>query len=81
MPCIKIPSGSYFRYERPISNTVVTHVGAPVVWGLRIIDTSDKATATALEKAQRVLLISQNEFAEWRSVGFRSLSILIISQE
>ncbi|GFY15145.1 hypothetical protein TNCV_1569601 [Trichonephila clavipes] len=29
------------RYENPVSETVVTHVGAPVAWDLRIIDTSD----------------------------------------
>ncbi|GFU04238.1 hypothetical protein TNCV_863611 [Trichonephila clavipes] len=33
-------------YGNPVNDTVVTHVGAPVAWGLRIIDT---AVATRLE--------------------------------
>ncbi|GFS55155.1 HTH_48 domain-containing protein [Trichonephila clavipes] len=36
------------RYESPVSGTVVTYVGAPVAWGLRIIDTADTAVATPL---------------------------------
>ncbi|GFW44250.1 transposable element Tc3 transposase [Trichonephila clavipes] len=34
-----------FRKESPVSATVVTHVGAPIAWGPRIIDT---AVATPL---------------------------------
>ncbi|GFW37915.1 hypothetical protein TNCV_4631161 [Trichonephila clavipes] len=34
------------KYENPVSWTVVTHVGAPVALGPRIIDTADTALAT-----------------------------------
>ncbi|GFX07507.1 hypothetical protein TNCV_5092211 [Trichonephila clavipes] len=37
--CIKIPPEVLFRYENCVSWTIVTHVGAPVAWELRIIDT------------------------------------------
>ncbi|GFS84948.1 hypothetical protein TNCV_1305611 [Trichonephila clavipes] len=30
-------------YGSPVSRTVVTHIGAPVAWGPRIIDTADTA--------------------------------------
>ncbi|GFV15614.1 hypothetical protein TNCV_4836401 [Trichonephila clavipes] len=40
--------GTFSRYENPVSGTVVTHVGAPVAWGPRIIDMSDTAVATPL---------------------------------
>ncbi|GFW99662.1 hypothetical protein TNCV_3418941 [Trichonephila clavipes] len=39
-PCIKIPSGPFYRYGSPVSRNVVTHAGAPVAWGPRIIDTA-----------------------------------------
>ncbi|GFW87545.1 uncharacterized protein TNCV_4485101 [Trichonephila clavipes] len=37
--------GPFFRYERPVSGTIVTHLGAPVAWVPHIIDT---AVATPL---------------------------------
>ncbi|GFW02485.1 hypothetical protein TNCV_2455011 [Trichonephila clavipes] len=36
------------KYENPVNRTVATHVGAPVSWGPRIIDTADTAVATPL---------------------------------
>ncbi|GFW72040.1 uncharacterized protein TNCV_4789281 [Trichonephila clavipes] len=39
-------------YENPVSGNVVTHVGAPVTWGPRIIETADKAQATSLYALQ-----------------------------
>ncbi|GFX62644.1 hypothetical protein TNCV_4868041 [Trichonephila clavipes] len=29
-PCVKIPSRPFFRYENPVSGTVITHIGALV---------------------------------------------------
>ncbi|GFV14508.1 hypothetical protein TNCV_166351 [Trichonephila clavipes] len=42
------------QYENPVSETVVTHVGAPVAWGPRIIDTVDTVVATILDMAQNL---------------------------
>ncbi|GFU63465.1 hypothetical protein TNCV_45111 [Trichonephila clavipes] len=47
-PCIKISSGSLFRYDNLVSRAIVTQVGVPVAWEPRIIDTANMEVAVPL---------------------------------
>ncbi|GFU69472.1 hypothetical protein TNCV_2282411 [Trichonephila clavipes] len=61
-----------FRYESPVRETIVSHVGAQVAWGPCIIDTPDTAVAAPL------LLISckysQCRFIHW-ALGTSALGL------
>ncbi|GFU63524.1 hypothetical protein TNCV_1000751 [Trichonephila clavipes] len=53
-------SRGLFLYGSLVSETEVTHVGAPAAWGPRIIHTADKAVATPLGHGSLVVKVSDS---------------------